>query len=180
MKLEPTSFVTGFIPIAIGRTENTRLKLWDLAIYTIRHQCSMSDSLSAARRETPASGLEDRHTAINPFAALAVRMRIELIVIDRSAWGGFAIAPTNLVIRPASGGISRMKILRPHSQTNRSNVDSKRIELFQKHCKCFSPAMEHDPPMLYGKPRFNRGSLFIPGEGSDQSEYSYIFFKELF
>ena len=28
---------------------------------------------------------------------------------------------------------------------------------------------------LYGRPRLNRDNLFIPSEGSDQSEYFYIF-----
>ena len=35
-KLEPTLHDNGFLPIAIGRTENTRLKTWCVTNYTIR------------------------------------------------------------------------------------------------------------------------------------------------
>lgn len=72
-KLEPTSCHR-----IQNRTENTRLKLWDVANYTIRHEYSMSDSNTLLR-------FGDRHTAINAYAASAVRMRIELIATDRSA-----------------------------------------------------------------------------------------------
>ena len=81
-KLEPTSCHR-----IQNRTENTRLKLWDVANYTIRHRCSMSDSSAFGgwKTGTPPS----MHMLL-----VAVRMRIELIATDRQSVM-LAITPTN-------------------------------------------------------------------------------------